>query len=451
MSLLDAFDVPLATRAAGLAHEGPAQRLTERPFVRDNPFGLWPFHLHGLIRSAVRNAEDTTDDRWTDADWQQAAQRAFTTLGEQHQGAPGPDRLLLIACLRQGLRLARDHRLDLDWLTPAAWTYVSDSVWEPLAPPDTETEAGLGTAADALVELLSALARRQHEHRSRTAARLTTVIDSHLLPDDLQHMALYYRAKAHRDIGHSADSRRGYQQVVDGGGRLAPAARRGLAQAARLAGDFPTTYAAAQTLGWEGRHQRVLGDVWWVQGEPARAAAAYQAGRLEAEQHAKAGEAAHNQARRALAIAFYDPHQADDEIDLAEQLLAHLDLRATTINAAIAALIRDAGTPTLDDRVRALRTELDVAGLTSMTPTLELALAFHQAALEDRDGLSAAISRLRELTRDGDYAYYVDIAHFMADLSLPAEHTAPRWLDGEQATRARWQTLVTDRRDLLHR
>ena len=448
VSLLDAFDVPLATRAAGLAHEGPAHRLTERPFVRENPFGLWPFHLHGLIRSAVRNAEDTTDDHWTDRDWQQAARRAFTALGEQHQAAAGPGRLLLIACLRQGLRLARDHHLDLDWLTEAAWTYISDSVWEPLAPPDTDG-TGLDTAADALVELLSALARRQHEHRSRTAARLTTVIDSHRLPDDLQHMALYYRAKAHRDIGHHDDSRRGYQQVVDDGGRLAPAARRGLAQAARLAGDFPTTLAVAQTLGWEGRHQRVLGDVWWVQGEPARAAAAYLTGRLEADQHAKRGEAAHNQALRALALAFLDPREADDELELAHQLLADLDLRATTINTAIAALIRDAGTSTVDDRARTLRTELEVAGLTSMTPTLELACAFHQAVLDDHDALAHTIARLRAQTQDGTYAYYTDIAHFMADLPLPADHTQPNWLDGEQNTRTRWRNLVTTRGDLL--
>jgi hypothetical protein len=61
----------------------------------------------------------------------------------------------------------------------------------------------------------------------------------------------------------------------------------------------------------------VLDDLYWVQGEPARAAAAYLAGRLEAEQHAKTGEAAHNQPLRALTVAFYDPHQADDEIDLA--------------------------------------------------------------------------------------------------------------------------------------
>ncbi|MBT2509475.1 hypothetical protein J7I98_27100 [Streptomyces sp. ISL-98] len=162
-----------------------------------------------------------------------------------------------------------------------------------------------------------------------------------------------------------------------------------------------------------------------MQGEPARAAAAYLAGRLEAEQHAKSGEAAHNQALRALAVAFIDPHQADDEVDLVEQLLAHLDLRASRINAAIAALIRDAGNLALEDRVQALRTELDVAGLTSVTPTLELALAFHQAVLDDLDALTATISRLRELTRGGDFAYYIDIAHFMAGLTLPAEQ--PGW------------------------
>ncbi|MFJ9380334.1 ATP/GTP-binding protein [Streptomyces sp. NPDC101455] len=448
VSLLDSFDVPLATQAAGMTRDAAALRLTERPFVRENPAALWPFHLHGLVRSTIRTADDHTDDRWSPADWEQAAHRAFRALGEQWRTAPDDDRSLLAGALRQGLALARDFRLELGWLTDAAWRYVGDSVWEPIAPPTPTATAALPleTPADALVETLSALARRQHEHRETTVARLTAVAETGLLPAELQEMALYYRAKAYRDIGRSADSRRGYQQVADGAGRLAPAARRGLAQAARLAGDFPTAYQAAQTLGWDGRHQRVLGDLWWLQGEPVRAAAAYQAGRIEAEQHATTGEAAHNQALRALAVAFYDPQQAGDEIDLAEQLLAAVDLRATRINTVIAALIRDAGTPALDDRVRALRTELDVAGLTSMAPVLELALAFHQAALDDHAGLFATVSRLRELTQDGDGAYYIDIVHFMAGLPLPAQHTAPQWLDGEEATRGRWHALVVARR-----
>ncbi|MFJ9026830.1 ATP/GTP-binding protein [Streptomyces sp. NPDC102259] len=446
VSLLDAFDVPLATRAAGLSHEGPALRLTERPFVRDTPFGLWPFHLHGLIRSAVRNADDTADDRWTERDWQQAAQRAFTTLGEQHQAADGPGRLLLVACLRQGLRLARDHRLDLGWLTDAAWTYVSDSVWEPLAPPDTDTDTGLSTAADALVELLSTLTRRQHEHRARTASRLTAVLEAELLPADLQEMALYYRAKSLRDTGQAARSRHDYQQVADQGGRLAPAARRGLAHAARLAGDFPTALAAARHLGWEGRHQRVLGDLYWLQGQPERAAAAYLAGRTEAEQHGKAGEAAHCQALRAFAVALYAPDQAEPEIDLAHQLLAGLNLRATTLNVRRAELIRDAGSDSVHDRIAMLRTELDIAGLASLAPAIELAGAFHQAVLDDHTAWNATLTRLREQTSAEEHAYFVDIAHFMAGLPLPAGHHPPAWLDGEQATRDRWRQLVTARR-----
>lgn len=194
--------------------------------------------------------------------------------------------------------------------------------------------------------------------------------------------------------------------------------------------------------------QRVLGDLYCIQGEPQRAAEAYLAGRLEAEQHTKAGEAAHNQALRALALAFVDPRQADDELELGEQLLAGVDLRATTINPAIASLIRDAGNSAVEDRARILRTELDVAGLTSMT-RLDVPVAFHQAVLDDDQALNATIARLREQTSDGTHAYYIDITHFTAGLQLPADHTPPRWLDGEEATRARWRAMVTARRGLL--
>ncbi|MEU3620141.1 hypothetical protein ABZ725_48875 [Streptomyces sp. NPDC006872] len=89
----------------------------------------------------VRNAADTADDRWTETDWRQAAERASPPRGEQHQAADGPSRLLLVACLRQGLRLGRDQRLQLDWLTGAAWPYVSDSVW------DVHTSARVQAAA----------------------------------------------------------------------------------------------------------------------------------------------------------------------------------------------------------------------------------------------------------------------------------------------------------------
>ncbi|MFJ4620812.1 hypothetical protein [Streptomyces sp. NPDC088812] len=38
----------------------------------------------------------------------------------------------------------------------------------------------------------------------------------------------------------------------------------------------------------------------------------------------------------------------------------------------------------------------------------------------------------------------------MAGFPLPDGHTPPRWLDGEDTTRARWRNLVTHRREILN-
>ncbi|MFD0271383.1 hypothetical protein ACFVGY_33165 [Streptomyces sp. NPDC127106] len=105
VALLDAFDLDLATQTAGLTHQALARRLTERPLISENPYALWPYHLHRAIRSAVR------DDEHSDDRWHQAATRALAALGDQwtKAAALAPSRMLLVACLRQGLRLARDH------------------------------------------------------------------------------------------------------------------------------------------------------------------------------------------------------------------------------------------------------------------------------------------------------------------------------------------------------
>lgn len=459
VSLLDAFDLDLAARAAGLAHQAAALRLAERPFVREDPFGIWPYHLHALIRSTLRTADDRTDDRWSPADWDTAAARGFTAIGDQWTATPAHDRRMLVGCLRQGLRLARDFHLDLDWLAAAAWQYVSDSVWEPLAPPTPAAPGpgsspggvpgGLRTPADALVELLAALARRQHEHRARTADRLQAVADAGLLPPDLQEMAVYYLAKAQRDLARTTASAAGMRTVADSGGRLAPAARRGLAHLARLAGDFPTALATARTLGWEGRHHRVEGDVLWLQGDMTAAADAYAAARDEAEQHAVFGERATSQAQRAFVLAFTDPAAAAAEIDLAHQLLAGLDLRATGITVELAGLLHDAGrVPTAEftGRAEVIRAQIRAAGLApTQEPTLELALCFHHAVRSGNGEAADAINRLKSLTTAGEYAYYVDIAYFMVDRALDYTSRA-RWIGGEASACARWHNLVTRRR-----
>ncbi|MEU7160365.1 ATP/GTP-binding protein [Streptomyces chrestomyceticus] len=453
-SLLDAFDLDLATRAAGLTHQAAARRLAERPMVTEDPYAIWPYHLHGAIRTALRATDTHTEDGWTPADWHQAADRALDALGRQWQDAHtrAPGRTLLVACLRQGLRLARDHRLDdLAWLTDAAFAYTDDSVWEPLAPPTTPAtgENPVDTPADALAEVLTAIARRQHEHRARTAERLTTVLDTGQLPAALTELALYYRAKADKDLGRTDEALTGMRHVADAGGRLAPRARRGMASLARIRGDFPTAFAAVPSLGWEGRHHRVLAHIHFPHGDIDRAAAAFEAARTEAEEHDAPGERAIAQTLLALVTAFADPVRADDELSLAHQLLDQLDQRATVLYARVAALVRDAGTDRdLTDRATVLRTEATTAGLPWIIPLLETALAFHHAVRDAHDDLAATLGRLREATANGDFAYYVNIAAAMGGMPQPTG-TAIRWLDSEATVRARWRTLVLARQHHL--
>ncbi|MCH0560406.1 MULTISPECIES: zeta toxin family protein [unclassified Streptomyces] len=174
--------------------------------------------------------------------------------------------------------------------------------------------------------------------------------------------------------------------------------------------------------------------------------AAYAAARDEAEHHGVTGERGNSQAHRAFALAFTDPAAADNELALAEQLLADVDLRATTLITRVAALARDAGRTDadIDDRAQVLRAEIRTAGVTYTELALDLALAFHHAVRNDPDQVAATIARLHENTRGGS-----DITAFMA--GLPLEEASPtRWIDSAQHARRRWRDLVTARRDNLH-
>lgn len=154
------------------------------------------------------------------------------------------------------------------------------------------------------------------------------------------------------------------------------------------------------------------------------------------------------QVRLALALSFADPVRADAELSLAHQLLEDLDQRANVLLARVVALIKDAGTNGISDRAQSLNTDITAAGLPYLHRFVELAVAFHDAVLGDDHPLGSTIDHLRELTASGDFAYFTDIAHFMAGLPLP-DLSSTRWVDGSDPVRTRWRQIVLDRRALL--
>lgn len=445
VSLLDSFSVDLATAASGLEQDGPTLQLVERPFVDSDPGAPWPYHLHDLIREAVLDADETAEDRWSAADRQRAAQRTFDALGAELP-PPGEGRQRLLACLTQGLRLARDRDLELGWLVDAAFRYVADFVWEPVELPPGRG----GNAAAALATALGAVARRQRVHRQETVEQLTAVLAEGLLPPAAQDLARYYLAECHRDLGRIDASAAGMRQVAAGTSPLAADAARGLVHLARRLGDFPAVQAATEQLGAGSRHHRTLGDLWWTQGSIARACSAYDDARREAEAESSAGEAALSQACLAFAAAFQDAGRAHQQILLAEQLLAGTSIRWADVQTRIAALLRDAGTdPELPARAADVEAEAEAGGLTSSVAYTRLAVCFHHAVLADRPALDEARERLLGCVNGAEFAYLAEISHFFDATEPPPSLPRATWLDGAHATATRWHTLVHDRRAAL--
>ncbi|MEU8843443.1 hypothetical protein AB0D97_30700 [Streptomyces roseus] len=155
------------------------------------------------------------------------------------------------------------------------------------------------------------------------------------------------------------------------------------------------------------------------------------------------------QVRLALAVSFADPVRADDELALAHQLLEGLDQRSNGLLARVVALIKDAGTNGITGRAQSLHTQIDAAGLPFLHRFVELATAFHRAVRDEDQDLAATIDRLRALTATGDFAYFTDIAQFMASLPLSGPSNI-RWTTSEAHVRSSWRGLVQARQEHLH-
>ncbi|MFE9333046.1 ATP/GTP-binding protein [Streptomyces sp. NPDC006925] len=447
VSLLDSFSVELAVAAAGLDHDAPALELVERPFVDADPGAPWQYRVHALVREAVQEADSTSEDRWSAADWQRAAQRTFDALGREASG----DRIHLVAALRQGLKLARDYGLELGWLTDAAFRYVDDFVWEPIEIPALPSaEPGseeISSAAEALAAALRAIAQRQRRHRGWTAEQLRMVLESDLLPEPLRELPRYFLAECDRDLGNLDDSLDGMRRVVDAGGRLAPTAARGLAHLARRVGRFPQVRDVAENLGAEGRRDRVLGDLWWTQGSMALACSAYAVSRDEALHLGHAGEAALSQACLAFASAYQDRPRAAEQIARARDLLGGVSIRWAEVQTRIAELVRNAGVePDLPERAEEVAAQAGEAGLSSSVAYIRFAVCLHAVVLDSPDLLSRARARLNECVRGEEFAYLAELSYLIADEEPPAELPRAQWLDGQDQVRARWTAIAEDRR-----
>ncbi|MFE1596254.1 hypothetical protein [Nocardia sp. NPDC058705] len=452
VSLLESFSIELATAAAGLAHDSAAMCVVERPFVENDDSELWPYRVHKLVRSAIRTADFNRNSRepWSDADWRRAAQRAFDAIGAQWRDA-ADDRRVLVACLCAGLRLARDFSLRLGWLEDAAVDFARDSAVEVIDigdPPRSVdgTPLPIDPAATALAATLSVVASRNSAHRQRIADELRAILETGDLPAQLREIPTYYIAMCERDLGNFDASMQGMRAVADGGGQLAPDARRGLHHLLRRLGRFRNALEIAEQLGVTGRQQRALGELWWSQGNIALACTSLAVARDQSSSAGLSGEAALCQSYLAFAAAFQDRARARVQVDRARDLVQKVRVGWAEVLLMVAELVVEAGyDPELPQRVEEAAAAAAAAGLTSLAGYARLAGCFHAAVVDSPQLTDHARMLLRDSVKGAEFAYLIEIAYMLTNQDSPSTLRSD-WIEGAVTAKQRWSGLVTDRR-----
>ncbi len=217
-----------------------------------------------------------------------------------------------------------------------------------------------------------------------------------------------------------------------------------------VASDFPTALAAAQNLGWEGRHQRALGDLHWLQGPPERARRGLprRTHRSRTARQRRRGRPQPDPARiRHRALRPRPGHRGNRPRPPApgrpQPACHHHQRPPATTSRCPAATASTTRSP------RCAPNSISRASLAD-TRGAELAWAFTRPSSTTTPHCTARHAHpATRTTSDEDHAYLVDIAQFMADMPVTR---LPRiqWLDSEQHTRSRWRGLVTARQAHLH-
>ena len=90
-----------------------------------------------------------------------------------------------------------------------------------------------------------------------------------------------------------------------------------------------------------------------------------------------------------------------------------------------------------------------IAGLGSSAAYARFAVCFHHAIRAEEQALRHARERMSRDVNGGEYAYLVEISHFLDDSEPPQSLPRAKWIGGTTVVRERWRALVDNRRAAL--
>jgi tetratricopeptide (TPR) repeat protein len=271
VSLLDAFDADLAAAGAGV-RDSAVLKVLHTPVVVETVGLPWPNTLHPVLRDAIRAIDHELPDAWSPREWNAAAQRSVTKLGELAIEAIARRwRATAASCFTQSLRLCAQFSLTAPWLDSVIEFLADSGMWSTFdvrLPEDQEIPA----VVDAILGGLRGLALRRDGSLGEAVEQLEVALRSEELDFRLRSFFELHRAHAVRNAGRYPEARGFYERLSGDDSAYAVRARLQLADLEMLEGDFSASLETLDGLGASGEmlDSDVRGEAMRVRGHVHR-------------------------------------------------------------------------------------------------------------------------------------------------------------------------------------
>ncbi|MGH3797504.1 MAG: tetratricopeptide repeat protein [Pseudonocardiaceae bacterium] len=443
-ALLEAFDLETLRVACPNVPDSAIRQFKDRPFLEFDPDRTWNYSLHAILRDAIRHADTDLRDSWSTRERADTAARvgAYLQMTATSAAASG-DRSTQVAAVRQAIQLCLLTDQFFDWLVVGVQRLLTSGGWGLLADLPSECD---GPISALLIGVQGAKERRSG-HLDSSISLMDAALDRPNLPQKLHRFLLLHRAHALRVAGRYAEARADYKTIWEMPGDFNSDAGYWLADYDFLQGKFEDTLSELDQLPREaaelgGEILRLRGHVYRVNALFDRAESSYREALDLARETANVGAEGKALTDLVQTLAWCRPADALDikgralEINEAVRNLVEI----VKLRAAAAIALTNLGR--LDEAHAEIERGLTLTGECGYPGGLVwcwVACTFNRINRFDRDGGSEAAAQVAAIVEDlQGNRFWSEIAGWWAGVGSSDRGSSTRWIEGEDAARARW-------------
>lgn len=449
-ALAGTFDLDLLRDACPNARDATLTRFSNRPFLENDTDRYWPYALHDLFRTAIRDADQGLPDSWSNRERDEAAVRVGGYLRARAEAASASgDRTAQVAMVRKAVELCLDTHQLFDWLTEAIQGLLVTGGWTALA--DLPAEQN-GDALSAVLMGLQGARERRSGRLDHAVEMMDRALDVPGLPAELRRFLILHRAHALRVAGRYDEGAASYRALLEEpDGAFTDDARYWLADYSFLQGRFGSALRELDELPADPPPD-LHGEVLRLRGHVHRVNALFDQAEASYRHALDLARRTNNTAAEGKALTDLVQtlawHRPGDALALREQAIEaneRLNNRVEIVKIHAASAVARTRNGELDEAAAEIERGLTLTSECAYPGGQVwcwVSQVVHRLAASDAPGAAEAADRVAEITsRLGGNRFWSQTADWWTRIDRKDAAADVDWIGGAAEARSRWLAI----------